>query len=883
MISLLTIDSQKEKEEYERQQLEEAKRRRIELMESIMKARRAIANSNSKFERKRYQNDIHDMLTDLSSEDYRTLKAYLLRGLQLQLQTRSSLSFRDYSVCMRNFPPFLPPSPTLLSPSAWLEVIRNKIPKPSDWFQDSSVPTRSSGSLFPAVQAAREANLSRTAAEAARELIPFHDPILLPIVLPALIAASDPSNIFADNTRAELLEQSRKLRMANFLRLWHWNRLESQWRRVEILHYAAEVYKRKQKHKKKIDQTPPEASSHQIQGQEAYDVSRFTETPEALIDLWTGNESKYGDVVSDDSFPPSYEANAAARQRHYGNEDWIQFLKHQDLNASSDHVISDDELLEDINEEETQRMHEMDQETTAFASRLASDSYDAQYARDVERTRNLSNLQPVDISSRLQSYNENSLQFHPSPVRGFVGRAVIPVPAGPLYSSATRSEEKGVSQKLAEVKQELHEGDLTQTATKNAFGIGPYGRENVSEKVDPYLWNPCDRVFSEMYSDYYNDPRSNIRVPKNSRFTRTASSKAKAVGFITLNVRIKGGVNYGVIRKKEQKKFIPPLLSQPVYRAKETKGMGSSSGPPTQSLGLTAVPATVRPAAVRASHFPASASGSASSALPRHSQGPGFPTNMLPERTEPVFNSMERQESFTSTDLASVRAQRGSSPVYYSGKATDYDSIAARQQNFQTGTTPPFASPTSRQQSDRTANQSVSMNSIGATDGGSDSGSDGTSRRGGQTVEPNVGVTASPQVHSVHDRYFAAQESESSKPLKAPKTLGSHATGSRGSDAATDGSALAQERQTSVGSTDGGPYTTSEQEAGHERPSVSTFYNFESRNSEASAGPSSPQSDVATGRSPRALKAEALDKTDDKHAPRFSSTTSVEGLPDRER
>jgi hypothetical protein len=312
--NVLVFKTQKDKDVYERQQLEEARRRRIELMESIMKACRAIAKSKSNFERRSYYNEIHDMLSKLSSDDYRTLKAYCLRGLQLQLQTRSSLFLRDYSVCI---PAFLPPSPTLLSPGAWLEVIRNRIPKPSDWFEDAFGPTRSHGALFPAMEAARGASLSRTAAEAARELILFHDPILLPIVLPALIAASDPSNGFADDTRAELLNQSQKLRTANFLRLWHWNRLESQWRRVEILQYAAELYRRKRKHKKRSEQPPTGALYQQIQNS-VYDFSRFSETPEALVDLWTGHESKYGDIVSDDSLPPSYSANASGRPTHYG-------------------------------------------------------------------------------------------------------------------------------------------------------------------------------------------------------------------------------------------------------------------------------------------------------------------------------------------------------------------------------------------------------------------------------------------------------------------------------------------------------------------------------------------------------------------------------------
>lgn len=122
--------------------------------------------------------------------------------------------------------------------------------------------------------------------------------------------------------------------------------------------------------------------------------------------------------------------------------------------------------MEDTTEEETQRMHEMERETSSFASRLYSDTWDAQYVNDVRRAQNIGYLQPAEAFKKLQPYSEQSLQFYPSPVRGFVGRAVIPVPAGPLYSSAAGSDEKGISEKLAEVKQKLQEGDFTQEGTK---------------------------------------------------------------------------------------------------------------------------------------------------------------------------------------------------------------------------------------------------------------------------------------------------------------------------------------------------------------------------------------------------------------------------------
>jgi hypothetical protein len=338
-----------------------------------------------------------------------------------------------------------------------------------------------------------------------------------------------------------------------------------------------------------------------------------------------------------------------------------------------------------------------------------------------------------------------------------------------------------------------------------------------------------------MYSDYYNDPRSNIRVPKNSRFTRTASNKSKAVGFIALNVRIKGGVNYGLIRKKEQRKFIPPLLSQaPPSEAQHTGNgrSGSGYGAPPQPL----VP-------------PQGAFSNAASSL---------------GRADPI-HFMDRQESSVSTDLASVRAQRGSSPVDYAAKVGSYDSTASQQNNYPAGESSLAPAPL-RQASNSVVQKSMSMNSIDATDGGSDSGS--------ETL-----ATSAPQLHPRQERYHALEGTENSKAPKATKTAPSHAAGSRGNDAATDGSELTEQQASETGQ-----YIVSEQDIDNERPSVTTFYNFGSHSSVTSTGPSSPHSDLATGRSPYWPRTEAVEKTtQDKQAPNFSSTTSTEGLPDRER
>ena len=743
--------------------MQSSRARRIELVKRITECKNVILRSNSKFERSRYFNEIKDTLGSLNENDYRTVTAYCLRGLQLELNARSSLSFRDYSVCLQHFPGCLPPSPTLLSPDAWIEVVKNKIPKPSEWFDEMGRSSRSSSPLFLAVQMARESRISSTASLAAKELLPFHDPILLPIVLAALIAASDVANVYAEHVRRELLAESQRLRSSNFLRLWNWNRLESQWRRVEILQYAAEVYKRKIRHKKKGDDSQlPFHSSSQVQP--TVDTSRLVETPRPLLDLWFGLESKYGDVVSDDTLPGSYAANMKAREKYYREESWIEFLEQQDDDGSCDHHISDDEISEQVTEEETERMREMDKEMATLPCRskmLYASSMGDNFETDVKHLQDMQYASPEEVQTSLARVSENELQFYPSPVRAFVGRAVIPLPSGPAYSASTPDQKQSLSQELSDVNQELEQANLTENATKEIFGIGPYGRSSVTDKVDPYLWNSCPHVASDMYSDYYSDPRSSVYVPRHSSLTRTAPHRAKALGFLSVNVRIKGGVKYGGQRKKEPKKFLPPLTSQ------------------------APLP---KPRIQHAPPRPSPDGGNVSYA----SRGVTGNTGVLP--SQPLHPQLSMQSSIGSADLTSVQAEGGNSPMYYafrndttpnSGQPpTPASSMPARASLGQPLQTFPV----------KHMDKSFSMSSIGATDGGSESGSEGAhSRRvpanvhGEMRQDQPVGIDVQLNSAGSAEPFQVRNEGENGRPRKVPRT-NMAASASRASDAATDGS-----------------------------------------------------------------------------------------------